>query len=250
MKILTAHKLSLPVIAGLSLLGTAVGGVTPAQAMAVDYLQLDPSNAKPGHLDQTGDTFAVEFSSTGTKSYLAPSIDADQYAVAPTYKTELPDSGNVNEVDSNWGTGSQAGSTFSYGYTFSNNASHTGVTGNIFGKNGSSYDLSSLSNLDHLRLDLYQDNTTSSGGYTPGATLIGSQVLDLSSGNTTFDFAGLTHGVNTLVLSGNFNADQAPVTLSGTIQPVPLPGSVVMFGAALAGLTAFGARRKTGATSL
>ena len=243
---LSSPKLSLPFIAGLSILGTAMGAMTPAHATTVSYLQLDPGNSKPGHLDNTSETFAVEFTPTDSTSYLAPSIDADQYAVLPTYKVELPDSGNLRKIDSRWGSASQSGTSFVYGYTFSNDSHHTGVTGSVFGKNGANYDASYVSNLSNLHVTLYRDTMTDSGGYTPGTTLIGSPTaLDLSNGKDTFDFAGLTHGIYTLVLSGNFDGTKLP-TLSGTIQPVPLPGSVVMFGAALVGLTAFGARRKKG----
>ena len=46
-----------------------------------------------------------------------------------------------------------------------------------------------------------------------------------------------------LLITGN--AVSGPGTVTGTLSAVPLPGSLVMFGSALLGLTTFGARRRS-----
>ncbi len=58
-------------------------------------------------------------------------------------------------------------------------------------------------------------------------------------------FANLPAGKYTLLFAGIVNlAVGESTSFGGTISTVPLPGSLVMFGAALLGLTALGARRR------
>lgn len=60
-------------------------------------------------------------------------------------------------------------------------------------------------------------------------------------------FALLPAGKYTLLFSGVVDlASGGSTSFGGDISTVPLPGSLVMFGSALVGLTAFGARRRSG----
>ena len=67
-------------------------------------------------------------------------------------------------------------------------------------------------------------------------------------GTTVASYANLAAGKYTLFLEGVVGEARS-TTVSATISAVPLPGSLVMFGSALIGLTAFGARRRTGITA-
>ena len=68
----------------------------------------------------------------------------------------------------------------------------------------------------------------------------------LASGDT-FSLSGLTEGGHyALLIQGLSNlTTNGNYAFTGTLSAVPLPGSLVMFGSALLGLTAFGARRRS-----
>jgi hypothetical protein len=84
--------------------------------------------------------------------------------------------------------------------------------------------------------------------WTKGApTLVGGVVTPGAQVGATdaSHFASLPAGKYTLLFSGVVNlALNGATSFGGTISTVPLPGSLVMFGSALIGLTAFGARRR------
>ena len=83
--------------------------------------------------------------------------------------------------------------------------------------------------------------TLSAGVITPGAQV---GLADASH------FALLPAGKYTLLFSGIVSlAVGGTASFGGTISTVPLPGSLVMFGSALVGLTAFGARRRVRVTA-
>ena len=67
-------------------------------------------------------------------------------------------------------------------------------------------------------------------------------------GTTVASYANLVAGKYTLLLEGVVGEARS-TTVSATISAVPLPGSLVMFGSALIGLTAFGARRRSGSAA-
>lgn len=69
-------------------------------------------------------------------------------------------------------------------------------------------------------------------------------------GTPVASYANLAAGKYTLFLQGVVDlALNGSSTVSATISAVPLPGSLVMFGSALIGLTAFGARRRAGVSA-
>ena len=75
--------------------------------------------------------------------------------------------------------------------------------------------------------------------------LINVDVPDFIGAIDTPYFADLPAGKYTLLFAGIVNlAVGESTSFGGTLSTVPLPGSLVMFGAALLGLTAFGARRR------
>ncbi len=80
--------------------------------------------------------------------------------------------------------------------------------------------------------------TISGGVVTPGAQI---------GADNASHFANLPAGKYTLLFSGTVDLGPGGSTsFGGDISTVPLPGSLVMFGSALIGLTAFGARRRSG----
>lgn len=78
--------------------------------------------------------------------------------------------------------------------------------------------------------------TLAGGVITPGAQI---------GGDNASHFANLDAGKYTLLFGGIVDlALGASTSFGGTISTVPLPGSLLMFGSALIGLTAFGRRRR------
>ena len=67
-------------------------------------------------------------------------------------------------------------------------------------------------------------------------------------GTTVGSYANLSPGKYTLLLEGVISSSGSS-SVSATISAVPLPGALVMFGSALIGLTAFGARRRAGSVA-
>ena len=64
------------------------------------------------------------------------------------------------------------------------------------------------------------------------------------AGSDPLTWSGLIDGGSySLLIQGT--AVSGPGTVTGELSAVPLPGSLVMFGSALLGLTAFGARRRS-----
>ncbi len=84
-----------------------------------------------------------------------------------------------------------------------------------------------------------------SGNPAQGSTNYNSLPV-LASGDT-FSLSGLTAGGHyALLIQGLSNlTSSGSYAFTGTLSAVPLPGSLVMFGSALLGLTAFGARRRS-----
>ena len=83
------------------------------------------------------------------------------------------------------------------------------------------------------------DGTPSQGSTTYSSLPV------LASGDS-FTFSGLTAGNSyALLVEGTALFSSGRASIDGTLSAVPLPGSLVMFGSALVGLTAIGARRRT-----
>ncbi len=83
------------------------------------------------------------------------------------------------------------------------------------------------------------------GSPTQGSTSYGSLPV-LASSRDTFALSGLTAGHSyALLIEGLPTFGTGSYAISGTLSAVPLPGSLVMFGSALLGLTALGARRRS-----
>ena len=62
----------------------------------------------------------------------------------------------------------------------------------------------------------------------------------------TLTWSGLTPGAfYSFIITGSHSDSEGDATVTGTLSAVPLPGSLVMFGSALLGLTALGARRRS-----
>ena len=215
-------RLAVTLISAVAAFGSAFALAAPAHAATIGYLQLDPG-LSPGHLDDTGDTLQIALTPNGSTSTIAPSIDDDL-------------DGADNDVDARWQTGSQSGSSFSYGYTFTISSGQTGLTGTGIS-----------TNIDGLTMTLFKDRAAPGNSYTPGTTPItagATAYAEIVPGFGTFGYALQTPGIYTLVISGALAPNAAYGSFLGSIQPVPLPGSVGMFGAALAGLVAFGTRRR------
>ncbi len=83
-----------------------------------------------------------------------------------------------------------------------------------------------------------------SGSPSQGSTTYGS--LPVLDSGAAFTLAGLTVGDSyALLIQGVSLIGSGNATLTGTLSAVPLPGALVMFGSALVGLTALGARRRS-----